>query len=66
MSVVRFIVFGMLLVCERSRSVERSSAADFDLARLAAQPLPAGLRLSRHPREIPTARVREITGGRVG
>ncbi|MGC1272227.1 MAG: hypothetical protein WBC44_00865 [Planctomycetaceae bacterium] len=66
MSVVRFIVFGMLLACERSRGVERASAADFDFARLAARPLPAGLRLHRHPREIPTARVREITGGRVG
>jgi hypothetical protein len=66
MAAFRLFVTVFLLSCERSTPRVAPPGERFDLFTLATCPLPATIRLHRHPREISTARVREITRGRLG
>jgi len=66
MAAFRVFVAVFLLSCERSSAATTVHAAPYDVFDLASRPLPETVRLHRHPREISPARVREITGGRLG
>ena len=65
MAVFRLLIAGILLSRELSRRETPPAATPYDPFALASRPLPAGLRIYRHPREIRAERVREITGGRM-
>jgi hypothetical protein len=66
MAVFRLLFVGILLSRELSRREVTRSEMPYEALNLAVRPLPAGLQLQRHPREISAERVREITGGQIG